>query len=370
MDLGRAGERAQERPTTSKTSAGSTPLRVAFVGLGWWGRALAEATKRSTDLAVAAGCSKVASETEAFAERFRCPTVHGYERIVHDPSIEAVVLATPHSLHAGQVEAAARAGKHVFVEKPFTLTNADARAAVRACDAAGRVLAVGHNRRLLPQLGLIARALKEGRCGSILHVEANFSTPEALGFAQGHWRTSRAECPGGGMTVLGIHVIDWLHALFGPIKEVSAIFSRRAVATDSDDTAHAQIVFASGLTATLVTLYAAPYVNIFTVHGSEARLTAAADCPETDSVRPRLTLTTRDGATEQIPLPYVDTLRRQLEAWAACCAGAASRPAVTGTEGAQNVAVLEAMVVSAAARGRPVGVAYGETGWCKPALWP
>jgi hypothetical protein len=269
MDQERWGERAQERPTASKTSAGGTPLRAAFVGLGWWGRALAEATERSTDLAVAAGCSTVASETEAFAERFRCPTMHGYERVLHDPSIDAVVLATPHSLHAGQVEAAARAGKHVFVEKPFTLSNADARAAVRACDAAGRVLAVGHNRRLLPQLGLIARALGEGRCGSILHVEANFSTPEALGFAQGHWRTSRAECPGGGMTVLGIHVIDWLHALFGPITEVSAIFSRRAVATDSDDTAHAQ----------------------------------AADCPETDSVRPRLTLTTRDGATEQIPCP-------------------------------------------------------------------
>jgi hypothetical protein len=99
-------------------------------------------------------------------------------------------------------------------------------------------------------------------------------------------------------------------------------------------------------------------------------LSVVADAPETASVRPRLTLTQRNGAMEDIPLPYVDTLRRQLEAWAACCTGAASRPAVTGPEAAQNVAALEAIVASAAKGGRPVGVAYGEPEWCKPALWP
>lgn len=332
-------------------------MRVAVVGLGWWGCELAAAAARTTSGGVIShGCSPVEAERAGFSERFGVPVVPTFDAILADPSIEAVILATPHSLHAGQVIAAATAGKHVFVEKPLALSVADAKAAVAACAHHRVMLAVGHNRRLLPQVETL-RNLTTADCGALLHVEANFSTPEALALPAGHWRTSRQECPGGAMTVLGVHVIDWMHALFGPVQRVMANFGRRAVSTEMDDSATATLVFRSGLTATLVTLYASPYCNTFMIHGRDATISVVAAAPETENSRPIVTMQRRDGSISTFPMPYVDTLARQLERWAAACAGAAA-PAVGGIEAACNIAVLEAITRSATMAGAPTLVDY------------
>ena len=335
-------------------------MRTAIVGLGWWGQALAEAARRvEVGISVAAGWSPDAVECATFARRFGCRRHDSFAAVLADRSIDGVILATPHSLHPGQIMAAAAAGKHVFVEKPLALTAGDARAAVHSCRTAGVVLAVGHNRRLLAQYQLLTDLIARGKCGQLLHVEANFSTPEALGFPAGHWRTDRAECPGGAMTVLGIHVIDWLHGLFGSIVRVNGRFARHAVTTDMDDTASALLVFESGLTATLTCLYAAPYANYFAVNGSEARVEVSADAPETATVRPRMRLVQRDGTGHDIPVPYVDTLNVQLERWALACVGR-GQVAVGGIEAARHVAVLDAIVRSAGADGAAVVPDYGD----------
>src|SRR5262249_49190927 len=151
-----------------------------------------------------------------------------YEALLVDTRIDAVVLATPHSLHADQIVAAALAGKHVFVEKPLTVTIAAARRAIDACAAAGVVLAVGHNRRLLAQVEMLTRLVADGTAGKIGLVEANSSTPEALRLPPGHWRRDPAECPGGAMTAIGIHMIDWMHHLFGRVATVQGLFASRA----------------------------------------------------------------------------------------------------------------------------------------------
>ena len=112
------------------------------------------------------------------------------------------MLATPHQLHRQQAVAALDAGKHVFVEKPLATTHDDAMAIIAAARAAGTVLAVGHNRRLLPQLRMLGDIIASRVLGRLLHIKANFSTAEGMGFGSDHWRSSRAECPGGAMTVL------------------------------------------------------------------------------------------------------------------------------------------------------------------------
>jgi predicted dehydrogenase len=331
-------------------------LRTAFVGLGWWGRELAAAAARAGSIEVALGCSPDAADRAAFG----APCVADYAAVLGDPAIDAVVLATPHSLHVPQVIAAARAGKHVLVEKPLALDTAGALAAVAACREAGVVLAVGHNRRLLAQLGIAAHLLddqKHGAAVTAVEVEAHFSTPESLTFAPGHWRVSRTECPGGAMTVLGIHMIDWLHVLFGPVSQVLARFDRRVVTTDMDDTAHANLVFKSGLNASLTCHYAQPYTNRLVVDCNDARLEIAADAPETPLVRPRLTWRASDGPTT-IDVPYVDTLAEQMRRFAAACAGQGT-PAVDGIQATRNVAVLDAIIRSAAADGAPIAVDYG-----------
>lgn len=332
-------------------------MRVAVVGLGWWGCEMAAAAGRTSGgVTVSCGCSPVEAERARFSERFGVPALPTFEAVLADPSIEAVILATPHSLHAGQVIEAAAAGKHVFVEKPLALAVVDAKAAIAACLRNRVVLAVGHNRRLLPQVETLRRCIAAD-CGPLLHVDANFSTSEALALPAGHWRASRQECPGGAMTVLGVHVIDWMHALFGPMERVTAQFARRAVATELDDKATATLVFQSGLTATLVTLYASPYCNTFTIHGRDATVSVVAAAPETETLRPEVIMQRRDGSISKFPLPYVDTLARQLERWASACAGAAT-PAVGGIEAARNIAVLEAIVCSAAMAGAPTLVDY------------
>lgn len=338
-------------------------MRAGFIGLGWWGRELAAAAERTRGrVAIAACWSPDRNQCGQFSSRFPCRIHDSFESMLADPVIEAVVLATPHSLHAGQVIAAAAASKHVLVEKPIALRVSEAAAALRTCRERSVTLAVGHNRRLLAQYGLLASAIERGDCGTLLHVRAEFSTPEAQGFTRDHWRASRRECPGGAMTVLGVHVIDWLHGLFGRVAGVNAAFARRAVAIEMDDTASALITFASGLTATLTCLYAAPYAHSFHVEGQNARIELVATAPETPEKRPTMRRIAVDGAIDEIAVPHVDTLKLQLERWADACAGK-GRVAVDGIEAARNVAVLEAMVRSAASGGATVAPDYGE-------LWP
>ena len=331
-------------------------MRAAFVGTGWWGSELAAAAGRSGLVEVALACSPDGGQRAAFAARFKCRETGSFEEVLTDRAIEAVVLATPHSLHAIQVEAAARAGKHVFVEKPFTLSTTDALTSIDACATAGVTLAVGHNRRLLPQVGAMRDLLSSGALGTVMHVEANFSTAEATGFPPRHWRASRRECPGGAMTVLGVHVIDWLHALFGPARSVSARFSRRHVTIVLDDCSTAIIDMTAGFSVSMTCLYAAPYCNTFAVHGSKATATVVALGPETPEQRPTLTVV-RAGERSVSTMPYVDTLAAQLSAWSRAARGDGA-VAVTGREAARNVAVLEACCASAAAGGVPAAIDY------------
>ena len=125
------------------------PLRVASVGLGWWGGTLAEKA-RAAGIEVVAGYSRAEASREEFAATHGCRPAADLDDILADPEVEAVLIATPHSTHADLVAEAAGAGKHVFVDKPFTLTVAEAKRAIAAAETAGVVLQVGHNRRRQP----------------------------------------------------------------------------------------------------------------------------------------------------------------------------------------------------------------------------
>src|SRR5436190_21677742 len=98
-------------------------INAAIVGLGWWGKTLVEAVQAdSPDLHFVAGTTRTRTpEVEAFAAAQQLRLAPDYEALLADPTVEAVVLATPHSLHGAQVVAAAAAGKHIFCEKPFAL---------------------------------------------------------------------------------------------------------------------------------------------------------------------------------------------------------------------------------------------------------
>src|SRR5688500_313651 len=149
-------------------------VKAAIVGLGWWGRTLVESVQGASEtIRFVAGTTRTSSpEVTAFAAAQGFRLLDSYEAVLADPEVEAVVLATPHSLHAPQVIAAAAAKKHVFCEKPFALTQAEAQAAVEAAQQAGIVLGLGYNRRLHPEMTKLRDRIRAGDLGVVMHVEA------------------------------------------------------------------------------------------------------------------------------------------------------------------------------------------------------
>ena len=320
-----------------------TPVRVASIGTGRWAGTLADAARQGTGLALVACTSRSADHRAAFARKHGCRDVPTYDAVLADPDIEAVVITTPHSLHAEQIVVAARAGKHVFVDKPFTLTVADARRATEACRAAGVVLGLGHQRRRQPASRALKRLLDEGALGQVAQIEGNFSAD--YGFAStitpDMWRADRAETPGGAMTNLGIHHVDTYQYLLGPIARVMAFSRRVALDIDVEDVTAILFEFASGVLGYLGTSWLpATRTEWIGVHGTEAQAWHEAHGA-------RLSMQRR-GESERtaVALTPAEPLVEELAEFARCVREC-SRPEVSGEEGIANIAVLEAIVESA-----------------------
>ncbi|MDE1974797.1 MAG: Gfo/Idh/MocA family oxidoreductase, partial [Hyphomicrobiales bacterium] len=155
-------------------------IKAGIVGLGWWGKTLVEAIIGSDVIRVAAGTTRtVTPEIEAFAKNNDFALAANYEALLADKNVDAVVLATPHSMHCAQVIAAAGAKKHVFCEKPFTLTKREAEDAVNAARKAGITLALGYNRRFHPEMNKLRNMIRAGDLGTVQHVEATMTFANA-----------------------------------------------------------------------------------------------------------------------------------------------------------------------------------------------
>jgi predicted dehydrogenase len=230
-------------------------LNAAIVGMGRWGQVLVNSVhgKNDAGLRFVAGSTGTPAKAAEFCATRGIRLHESYEAVLADPEVQAVVLATPHKQHAEQVIAAAARGKHVFVEKPFTLTKTSAEAAAAAARKAGVVLALGHNRRFLPAVAEIKRMLAAGELGTVLHAEGNMSGSQAFTWREGMWRADREESPLGGMGGMGIHMIDMLINLMGPFATV-AVQSWPRVSDHVDDTTTMQARFASGASCTFATI--------------------------------------------------------------------------------------------------------------------
>ncbi len=318
-------------------------LKVGVVGLGWWGTELAEALEKLPQRAeIVASASRDPADSKTFADRFGGHACADLDDVLRRPDVDAIVLATPHSQHAAQVAASAAAAKHVFVEKPFTLT---AASAARACQEAGIVLAVGHNRRFSEGARGIKSLLEAGAFGTVLHVEANFSTNSAMNYVPEQWRAQRSEAPGGALPSLGLHMIDTMTWLLGPIERVACIAKRQALPVDLDDTTAALFEFAGGPTGTLGTHFACPTTSAFRLQGTAGNVEARDDFTRL------IWHAAGEGArAEQRPVKANDTLVDELAAFVDACEGGSSFP-VTPAQAIHNVAVMEAMVKSAARAG-------------------
>jgi predicted dehydrogenase len=263
-----------------------------------------------------------------------------YAEVLADPEIEAVVLATPHSQHLEQIEEAAAAGKHIFVEKPITLTAADARKAFAAAEAAGVVLAVGFNRRFHPSMQRLLSLAREGTLGKIVQLEGNMSAPGLWIYKPGNWRQQRAEQPAGGMTGMGIHIIDAMIAAAGPIASVRAE-ARRLVNPDGlDEVTGVLLEMRSGALAYVGTSIATNVYFNFRVFGTEGWAEVRnADLSE-------VVVGMRGQQSEVVASHGFDMMKTELEAFADAVAGRAPFP-VPKEDVIHGIEVMEAVFRSA-----------------------
>jgi predicted dehydrogenase len=332
-------------------------LNAAIVGLGWWGKTLVESVQGSSDvIQFVAGVARThPDELTAFAATHHLTLHATFGQALADPRVQAVVLATPHSLHPAQVIAAAQAGKHVFCEKPFALTQAEAEAAVAATTTAGVTLGLGYNRRFHPEMTTLRQQIQTGELGTILHVEATMTFPNGLLLKPDAWRADKHETPCGALTPMGVHAIDGMIDLCGPIAQVYCQSFRRVVAVDADDTTSMLFRMQAGMSGYLGTMTATGPGFSFQVFGSKGSvrlegMTHVAGA-SSEERRTRLFGTCKfqpvKGEARVWEAARLDVTRACLEAFGAAAQGGPPFP-IPLDQMIHGAAVTEAVVKSAA----------------------
>ena len=326
-------------------------LNIAIVGTGWWGKELAKASLNVPEVIKLQGCTALTEpERDEFSAAFGGKKYDDLDAILAAPEVDAVLLATPHSAHWQQIIAAAAAKKHVFCEKPLALDVDTASKAIAACEENGLVLAVGHNRRFSDGAKKLKEIIDSGACGQVVHIEGHYSGNGSLKHPPDYWRAKRAENPGGAIAPMGLHMIDTLTWLLGPIARVVGVCKRQVTTNDIDDTAAALFELASGATGSFGFTFACPGTSSLRIYGTGGILEAHDNFSKI-SFQP-------DGAdTSPIQEIYEtdETVEAELTAFAEACGGGPAHP-VKPSEALRNVAVMQSIVASSDAGGTWVDV--------------
>ena len=327
----------------------TSPLRVACIGIGWWSDVLADAIQRSGKLEILSCYTRSEENRQKFAAKYRCRPAASYEAMLADTEIEAIINTTPNDVHLATTCAAAAAGKHVFLDKPIANSISDGRAITEACRKAGVVLALGYQRRRESQFRWIRQQIDDGLFGKLVNAEANISRDRLGKIDLTSWRYQAAAMPGGVMLQIGIHFIDVLEYLIGPIRAVRGQLAQLVLPGDNPDVASLMLEHENGALSTLNASYAsASEYYLMNIYGRDA--TAYYD------LHNGLRLLKRgENVPVAVPCAKNDTLVEELEEFAAAARGQ-GRHEVGGEYATISLAVVRAGILSAR-EGRRVEVA-------------
>ncbi|MBV8777859.1 MAG: Gfo/Idh/MocA family oxidoreductase [Alphaproteobacteria bacterium] len=291
-------------------------IDAAIVGLGRWGRTLVEAAQgKSEKIRFTRAVSRDPAQHRAFLETHHL-LAGSFGEALADRSIEAIVLATPHTRHVDEVVAAASAGKHVFCEKPLALTRDGTARAIGACRDAGVVLGIGTDKRYFSSIAEVIRLAASGELGPLIQIEGNFSNEVAAAFAA--WRNVPEESPAGGMTGTGIHMLDAMMTIGGRVKRVHARLLALKPGPDPWDSLSVLLEFASGVGGTLACVRSTP---------GFLRLHAFGRNGSAEAVGLNDVVIRKSGAEPlRLRYPKVETVKINLEAFADAVAGRAPNP--------------------------------------------
>ena len=325
------------------------PLRVAVLGMGWWSDVLSDAIKRSNTMEIVACFTRSEDKRQAFAKKYGCRAASSYDEVLNDRSIAGIINTTPNNVHLETTRQAAEAGKHVFLDKPIANTVREGQEIAQVCKKAGVVLALGYQRRRETHFRWIKSEIDAGRFGKLVQAECNISRDRLGQFDLSSWRYTAAGMPGGVMLQIGIHYVDVLEFLMGPIKSVSARLAQLVLPGDNPDVANLILQHENNALSNLTASYAsASEFYMMNIYGKEA--SAYYDLFSGLRHLKRGEKTARAIATEKN-----DTIREELDEFARCARNG-SQPETDGFWAARNLAVIKAGAKSAR-EGRVVEVA-------------
>lgn len=256
-----------------------TPLRVALIGCGLISEAHVRAYRAHAGRARIALCCDIDRDK---AERLAalvgdgCRATDDPGQAVTAPDIDAVEVCTPHHLHPEAVIAAACAGKHVLCQKPLARTLEDCDRMIAAAREAGTVLFYGETNRTMPAAVLARRAVEEGRIGTLIGVQATYAHWQGGKYLSTAWRYDPSVTGGGQLLDGGIHYVDLMLHVGGPIEAVTCFTTRFRPELGGEDTAVVNARFASGALGSLFASQAAalwPPSAAFIAYGTEGLLT-------------------------------------------------------------------------------------------------
>jgi predicted dehydrogenase len=247
---------------------------VGIIGLGRWARTLTRAVQQTGKLKIVSAYGVLPEERRTFQEEFGAqfdirvtPDLH---TLLADPEVEGAILTVPNEEHLPVAKKVARAGKHVYTEKPIANTVADGLRIVRLQEQYGVTVTVGHSARLMAGIRQIKQAIDAGELGRVTFMEANFSNFRGLSFTPAMWRWYRDKAPGGVLLLLGIHQIDVLHYLGGEMVEVTSMSSKLSpTGMETDDQSMTLIRFADGKIGYVGACWTSPGIFAVRVFGQK-----------------------------------------------------------------------------------------------------
>ena len=254
-------------------------IKAAILGMGRWGQNLHQSVMDSRRIQITHACTRSPDKVRDYCTQYGLELTSHYSSILANPDIDAVIIATPHTQHFEQILEAAAAGKHVFCEKPFTLSGGQAEEALKAIEENSLQVGIGHNRRFAPNTRALKSMLEDNVLGEITYIDGLFSAQ--MSGSRDQWRDSRQESPAGGMTSLGIHVIDMFAHLCGEMIEVTASSERLQTQCAFDDATIANLKFKSGFSGVLTTLTSSPMQWCIRLYGTKGR----AELHEQDTLK-------------------------------------------------------------------------------------
>jgi 1,5-anhydro-D-fructose reductase (1,5-anhydro-D-mannitol-forming) len=289
--------------------------------------------------------SRDASRAAGFARQFGARQAYTrYEDLLRDPAVTVIAIHTPNALHASQAIAAARAGKHVFCDKPMATHVADAQRIVTECEQAGVKLGVNFHNRFMPCFVDCKRVIDSGEIGEVRLVTIEASPGARSEERQGTWRLDPAMAGLGTTMSIGVHIYDILrYMLSSEIETVTALFDTPRGVMESVNLA--TLGFRNGAMAQVSIHERTPYPhNDLVIYGSRGRITGRG--------------VTRSRASGEIEVHVGEGRVRRtqypvINAHAACVADFSAallemrEPAASAVDGLRSVELTEAMARSA-----------------------